>query len=149
MDNNQQVQVDVKEVEEMNVAYVRHIGAYQGKQEVFSELFAKLVGWAGPRGLLGVPGMQVLCVYHDDPNITQEDKLRVDACITVPTDTKVEGEVGTYTVAGGKYAFARFEVFPDEFSKAWDAVMGGWLPDSGYQPDDRPCLTHIPCLSHR
>ena len=23
--------------------------------------------------------------------------------------------------------------------KAWDEVMGKWLPESGYQPDDRPC----------
>lgn len=26
-----------------------------------------------------------------------------------------------------------------EFEGAWDALMGGWMPDSGYQPDDRLC----------
>ena len=78
-------------------------------------------------------------VYHDDPGITDEDKLRVSACITVPEDTLVEGEVGKMTVPGGKFAVARFELGPDEYGEAWDFVFGKWLPESGYQPDDRLC----------
>ena len=31
------------------------------------------------------------------------------------------------------------EVNPDQYENAWDTVMGGWLPESGYQPDDRVC----------
>ncbi len=34
---------------------------------------------------------------------------------------------------------ARFEVAKGEFEEAWQALMGGWLPESGYQPDDRMC----------
>jgi len=28
------------------------------------------------------------------------------------------------------------EVTSDQFGEAWDAVCGGWLPDSGYEPAD-------------
>ena len=79
-------------------------------------------------------------VYHDSPEITDEDKLRISACITVPGNTAVEGEVGKMAIPGGKYALARFELGADEFQDAWDYVCGTWLPDSGYQPDDRPCF---------
>jgi len=32
----------------------------------------------------------------------------------------------------------RFELAVDEYQAAWDAICGGWLPESGYEPDDRP-----------
>jgi len=31
------------------------------------------------------------------------------------------------------------EIAGDEFEDAWNMLMGGWLPESGYQPDDRLC----------
>lgn len=40
---------------------------------------------------------------------------------------------------GGKFAVARFELDSKEFESAWDVLMGVWMPDSGYQPDDRLC----------
>jgi AraC family transcriptional regulator len=41
------------------------------------------------------------------------------------------------TLASGRYAQARFELVPDQYQAAWEAVYGEWLPESGYQPDDR------------
>ncbi|UCD70592.1 MAG: AraC family transcriptional regulator [Syntrophobacterales bacterium] len=134
-----QIQVEVNVMPELHVAYVRHIGPYKGNSELFGKLFEKLMKWAAPRGLLRFPETKVLVVYHDDPNITDEDKLRTSACITVSEDTPVEGEVGKMTIPGGKFAVARFEIANDEFEEAWNMFMGGWLPESGYQPDDRLC----------
>ncbi len=94
------------------------------------------MGWA--RDLLQFPETKVMAVYHDNPDVTDESKLRTSACITVPEDTKVEGEVGKMTISVGKYAVAHFEIFENEYENAWNAVYGTWLPDSGYQPDDRP-----------
>ena len=139
MKDKNQVKIEVKDMPDFQVAYVRHIGPYQGDSTLFQGLFEKLMKWAGPRGLLHFPETTMMCVYHDDPNITQEDKQRVSVCITVPEDTAVEGEVGKMVVPGGKFAVARFEIAADEYGEAWDMVMGGWLPESGYQPDDRLC----------
>jgi AraC family transcriptional regulator len=139
MKDTSQIQVEVKDMPELTVAYVRHIGPYKGDTELFGNLFGKLMKWAGPRGLLRFPETRVLAVYHDHPDITEEAKLRTSACITVPEDTQVEGEIGKMTIPGGKYALARFEIGSDEFEEAWNAVYAGWLPESGYQPDDRPC----------
>ncbi len=134
-----QTNVEVKDMPELYVAYVRHIGPYKGDQELFASLFGKLMAWARPRGLLRFPETKVLSVYHDNPEITDENRLRTDACITVPKDTQVEGEIGKTTIPAGKYAIAHFEITPDQYEDAWTAVYGGWLPESGYQPKDDPC----------
>ena len=131
--------VEVKDMPEMHVAYVRHIGPYKGDQDLFASLFNKLMTWAGPRGLLRFPETKVMTIYHDNPEITDESRLRTDACITVPPDTKVDGEIGKSTIPAGKYAVAHFEITPDQYQDAWNAVFGGWLPTSGYQPIDSPC----------
>jgi AraC family transcriptional regulator len=137
-----QTQVEVRNMPEMHVAYVRHIGPYKGDQELFARLFNKLMAWAGPRGLLRCPETKMLTVYYDNPDITDESKLRTDVCITVPEDTQVDGEIGKTTIPAGKYAVAHFEITPDRYQDAWNALFGGWLPQSGYQPEDGPCYEH-------
>lgn len=51
-----------------------------------------------------------------------------------------KGEVGKNTLPAGKYAVGRFELLSHEFEEAWGGVMGGWLPQSGYQCDEGPCI---------
>ena len=120
---------------EMQVAYVRSIGPYN----TIGTAFETLCKWAGPRGLLGKPDVKFLGVYNDDPQVTDPDKLRAEACVTVPDGTAGEGEVGTMAIPGGRFAVARFEIDPQGFTEAWNQLMGEWLPESGYEPDDRLC----------
>jgi len=136
MFKKEDLKIEVKQLPQMNVAYVRYTGPYKGDNELFDRLYTKLCTWAGPRDLFKEHGNQMLSVYHDNPDITDEDKLRVSVCLVVPEDTKVDGDIGTMTVPGGKYAVASFELNPDEFEQAWAAVYGIWLPESGYQPAD-------------
>lgn len=133
------IRVEVETLPELFVAYVRHVGPYKGQAELFAGLWGKLMGWVGPRGLIG-PDTKMLAVYHDSPEVTDEDKLRTSVCVTVPRETRGEGEIGTMTIAGGKYALLRFEVAQTEYQEAWSYVFCKWLPSSGYQPDDRPCF---------
>ena len=142
--NNENRTVEVKELPEMTVAYVRHIGPYKGNSQLFERLFEKVCQWAGPRGLLNQPDMKYICVYHDDPNITEESKLRTSVSVTVPADTEVSGEIGKMTIPSGKCAIARFELSASEYEEAWNWVYGTWLPASGYVPDDRPCFEMYP-----
>jgi AraC family transcriptional regulator len=132
--------VEVKEIPEQSVAYLRHVGPYQGDGELFGRLIGKLMTWAGARGLINFPETQLLMVYHDDPKVTDDEKLRTSVCLTIPKETKVDGEIGKMTLHGGDYAVARFELADNEFQQAWDKIYGVWLPDSGYQPDNHPCF---------
>ncbi|MBU0528219.1 AraC family transcriptional regulator [bacterium] len=134
------MKVEVKKLEDLTVAYVRHIGPYAGDSTLFDKLFGKLFKWAGPRGLVNFPKTKMLSIYYDDPKITDESKLRMDVCISISEDTEVSGEIGKMTIAGGKYAVGRFEIKANEYGDAWNNMMGKWLPDSGYVPDDQPCF---------
>ncbi len=127
--------VEVKEMPELHVAYIRHIGPYNQVGEAMQRLFK----WAGPRGLLRFPETQPLAVYRDNTKTTETEKLRSDACITVPKGTEVDGEVGLMTIPGGKFAIGHFEIDGTQFGEAWDALIGEWLPSSGYQSDSRMC----------
>jgi AraC family transcriptional regulator len=141
--NTQQQTVEVKDLPEMTVAYVRHIGPYKGDAALFEKLFGKLCGWAGPRNLIGADA-RFIVVYHDNPDITEENKLRISVSLVVPAITEVSGETGKMTIESGKYAVARFKLSGSEFQEAWSWVYGTWLPQSGYQPDDRPCFEMYP-----
>lgn len=132
------VKVDFETIEEFTVAYVRYVGPYKGNEKLFEGLFTKLFNWAGPRDLIKFPETKVLSVYHDNPSITDEEKLRTSVCISVPEETKVEGEVGKMNIPAGKYAVGHFELTPETYETAWDYLFSEWLPGSGYQCDDRP-----------
>jgi AraC family transcriptional regulator len=134
-----QGEITVKDVPEFQVAYIRHIGPYAGNPALFQGLMARIMAWAGPRGLIRFPETRLLTIYHDDPSITDPNKLHIDVCISVPKGTPTEGEIGTMVIPGGKNAIARFEISSDQFGDAWNAVYGEWMRGSGYEPDDRPC----------
>jgi AraC family transcriptional regulator len=41
---------------------------------------------------------------------------------------------------GGRFAVSAFTGTAHDIEGAWDRVFKTWLPTSGFQPDDRPCL---------
>ncbi|MBU0936645.1 MAG: AraC family transcriptional regulator [Spirochaetes bacterium] len=127
-------QACIKELPELTVAYARHIGPYNQ----IGEAFERLSRWAGPRGLM-TETATILAVYHDDTDVTPVDKLRSSACISVPAGTASDGDIGLMTIPGGKFAVGHFEISGDQFGDAWMALMGEWIPASGWQPDDRMC----------
>ncbi|MFW6227547.1 MAG: AraC family transcriptional regulator [Bacteroidota bacterium] len=139
-DMKQNKGAEVKELPEMTLAYIRHTDPYQGDEQLFERLFNKLFTWAGPRGLLEQQDMKSIVVYHDDPSVTEEDKLRMSVSLTVPKDTKVDGEFGKMTIEGGKYLVADFELTASDYADAWSWVYGSWFPESGYQPADGACF---------
>ena len=130
------VTVRVEPMAQTEVAYVRYTGRYQGMGDVFKELYTRLLTWAEPRGFVA-PNTPLLNVYHDDPSLTADERLRVSACIPVPSDTAAEGDIGRMAIPAGDVAVGRFELGNDDYPEAWYAMAGGWLPDSGYEPDDR------------
>ena len=133
------VEVKINDLPEKNVAYVRHTGPYKGDVELFGSLFGKMCKWAGARQLINNESEWII-VYHDNPELTEAERLRTSVCLTVPEETNVDGEVGKMKIPAGKYAMGHFEIASDQYESAWNYMYGAWLPDSGFQPDDRPCF---------
>ena len=128
--------VSVSEQTEVDVAYLRHTGPFQGAGPVFGELFAKVTAWARSVGI-DPTASGTLALYHDDPNLTDDELLRFSACVPVPDDVTVDPPINRTTISGGLYATAAFVLADDQYSHAWNGLLGTWLPRSGYEPDDR------------
>lgn len=132
--------VEVKEIPDLHVVYIRHTGPYKEDPALFAKLWNKLMKWAGARGLIKFPETKLLTVFHDNPEVTDENNLRVSVCLTAPENTKVDGEIGSMTITGGKYAIGHFQIAVTEYQDAWNSLYGVWLPESGYQPADGSCF---------
>lgn len=130
--------IEVRDLPEKTLAYLRHVGPYAGDGALFERLWGQMFAWAGPRGLFQPPESELISVYHDNPEITDEDKLRLSLGITVPPDTATSGDIALMQLPAGKYACALFELDVADYAAAWNEVMGVWLPASGWQPDDGP-----------
>ena len=130
--------IKVMELPEKTLAYLRYVGPYAGDSALFGRLWEKFGAWAGPRGLMSTPGAEMICIYHDDPEITDDEKLRTSLGVTVPQDTETSGEINLLQIPAGHYVCARFELTPTQYADAWRTVAGVWLPKSGYQPAELP-----------
>jgi AraC family transcriptional regulator len=123
--------VEIKVMPDMKAIYCRHIGPFH----LIGQAYEKLSQWAGPRGLYVPNVTKTATVTHDDPSVTDLDKIRQSACIIVDKDVKVEGEIGKMIIPGGKYVVGHFELGMHEFQKAWN-TMCHWFTESGYQQGD-------------
>jgi AraC family transcriptional regulator len=125
--------VEIKNVPEQRIAFVRHIGPYDEVGAAWGELMT----WAAPKGLIG-PNAEMLGVSYDDPGITTSGHLRYDAALKVGDDAEAEGGVGIRTLRGGDYAVVRHHGPYDRLGDSYEYVYGTWVPASGRALADAP-----------
>ncbi|UQA59930.1 AraC family transcriptional regulator [Polyangium aurulentum] len=134
--------VSVKTVPNYRLAYVRCKGPY-GPQSGIPQTWMRLQRWAAARDLW-TPERLCLGIAHDNPHITAPEKCRYDACLVVPAGFEADAQVNVVDFPGGKFAVAPFRGTAGDIGPFWDRVFAEWLPQSGYQPDDRPCVEAYP-----
>jgi len=125
-------EAQAKELPEQFVACVHHVGPYNQIGKAFEKLFQ----WAGQKGLIQFPKTQTLAIYYSDKEKVAESELRSSACLTVPEGTETDGDIETMKVPGGTFAVAHVEIDGSEFGEAWDKLVGEWVPENGYTPDE-------------
>lgn len=127
-------QPEIKGIEERNVAYVSFVGNYLGNTEVFKDLFNKLLGWAGPKQLIGQDTI-LMSAYYDDPSVTPPEELQLDVCMTIKDDIEVKGEIKKKKLPGGKYVVMRAELTgAEEYGPAWEKVVE-WMIQNNLEID--------------
>lgn len=126
--------VSVREFPAYAFAYLRHVGPYGEVGPVFRRACAI----AGAMGLFG-PDTKVMMLSYDDPDVTEVDRLRSDAGVTLPAAAAETGELLKGTVPGGLYATALHRGSYEGLRGCANWLYGTWLPVSGYEADDRPC----------
>lgn len=129
------MQVEVKELPPIRVAFARHVGPYHECGKAWEALCL----WAGPNGWFQ-PGVQFIGLCCDDPDVTPPDKIRYDACLTVDESCKPEGEIGVQTIEGGLYAVTTHHGSYTKLSDTYAALCGQWIPQRGYEIRSAPSL---------
>ena len=117
----------------MRVAFLRHTGPYADSGPTFQ----KMMGWAFSKGLFN-PQTKVLSLCHDDPDVTPQEKIRLDCCVTVGDNVKPEGEVELQTIPDGEYIILTHRGSYSGLAESYCWLYGEWLPASGREFANRP-----------
>ncbi len=121
----EQMNIEVKTLEPRRVAYMRHVGPYDGSYRKWLDFTTRLKKDGLPRKdslFIGVP--------LDNPKVTPPEKLRSDTCVTVDEKYVPTKPVRVRTIAGGDYVVARN--CPNmAIAKGYQKLFYSWLPKSG------------------
>lgn len=121
--------VDIKEMSELRVAAVRHVGPYN----LISQAFERLGSIVDHRGLFMGPDTMMVAIYHDDPDSTPPDQLQSDAGLVAPEGMVLPEGLTEQRIPAGRYATA-VHIGPYEtLGDAWARFFGEWLPASGHR----------------
>jgi AraC family transcriptional regulator len=129
-------QITIENLEEKQVAYVRHTGTYETLAKEYANLIDRLFAYAKEQHLLVDGQNWVLAMYHDNPEFGEESQFRTSLCLTVPEDIQVQedGILGRMKLEGGMYAVGHFKIQQEQYSDAWNYMYQEWLTGSGYVP---------------
>ena len=132
----QDMHVEIKQLPELRLGTVRHIGPYNQIPVAFERL-DKLVGPI--RSLLRQRGSAMIAIYHDDPESVPVDQLRSDAAVVIPPDITLPAGLIEQRIPGGRFACAVHVGPYEQLGDAWARLMGEWLPGSGHRVGNSPC----------
>lgn len=129
-------QITIENLEEKQVAYVRHTGTYETLAKEYEGLIQALFAYAKKQHLLVDGQNWVLAIYHDNPEFGEESQFRTSLCLTVPDGLQIQedGILGTMKLEGGLYAVGHFQIQQEQYSDAWNYMYQEWLTGSGYVP---------------
>lgn len=126
---------EIKNIDPIKVAYIRHMDAYNEVGKVW-EWIIKF----GYRKFLVGFKVKTIGIVHDSPEITDEQHIRYDACIAIRKEIKPEGEIGYKLINGGKYAVFRYKGAYQKLGEAYDYIYAQWLTSSQYKLANEPAF---------
>jgi len=129
------MKVMIKQLDDILVAYVDHIGPYQECGKAWDTLCGELA----PQGLLGGDA-KMIGVSYDDPDVVPADKLRYQACVSISEVFSTPEQVKFNTIAGGRYAMTTHIGPYEKLAETYRQFFGQWLSQSDNEAEDKPCI---------
>ena len=124
--------IEVTTLEPLRVAYMRHVGPYDGSYRKWLDFTTRLKKDGLPRKdslFIGVP--------LDNPKVTPPEKLRSDTCVTVDEKYVPTKPVRVRTIAGGDFVVAR-NCPRWAIARGYQKLFYSWLPKSGRKARKAP-----------
>jgi AraC family transcriptional regulator len=129
------MEVRIKAIEPKRVAFMRHVGPYSDVGQTWDRLLMLLgkEGWIGGK-------CEFIGICYDDPEVTPQEKIRYDACVTVDEQFQPFDDIGTLVIPGGEYAMTTHSGPYDRLNQTYARLLGGWIPRSGRELRSAPCF---------
>ncbi len=122
-------------LEEKKCLFIRMQGNYQ--QLDYSSAWAKLWSIVKTQKLF-TAGIEHIGISYDDPKVTDDNKIRYDACLLIYKEAKPDGEVGVKRLKGGKFAMFHYTGSYKYLSAVYDYIFNEWLLNNEYELRDEP-----------
>ncbi|MCB1595738.1 MAG: GyrI-like domain-containing protein, partial [Xanthomonadales bacterium] len=129
--------VVIKDMKARRLAVLEH----RGDPGKVGDSVNKLINWAKaqPMDLKPKPG-EAFGFAYDDPKTTETSEFRFDLAITVPEHANLGGEIVEKRLPAGRYAVAVHKGSRDNIGDVVYSLYRDWLPESGEELGDLPCI---------
>ena len=121
-----------KKSESLNVLYMRHLGKYSQVDKTWR----KLIQIASKKIKID-KSTRLIGIWHDNPNITSAENLRLDACIVTKEKMQVEG-LDIKTIAEGEYLVFRYYGDYAQLDLVYSNIVRDHLLTNKIELDNRP-----------
>jgi len=125
------------ELPDKKVIYIRITGEYGNSS--YSDVWKRLWTFVKEEKLF-TAGIENIGLSHDDPHVTEAEKCRYDACLTIHKPVRPKGEIGVKEISGGNYALFSYQGSYHGLGSVYDSIYNKWLPESGYELRNAPCF---------
>ncbi len=125
----------IRTIPDLHLAYIRHTGSY----DKVGSSFQRLMLWAATHLVLKLKPVTV-GVVHDNPDLTEEQHIRFDACVLLSKEIKQRGEIGYKKIDGGRFAVFTYKGAYEGFYPVYDYIYNVCLFDNKFDLADKPAL---------
>jgi AraC family transcriptional regulator len=125
----------IKTLPDLNLAYIRHTGSY----DKVGGSIQRLMLWAASHLALKLMPVTI-GIVHDNPDLTDEQHIRFDACVQLSKEMNPSGEIGYKKIEGGKFAVFTYKGSYNGFYPVYDYIYNMCLFEHKYELADKPAL---------
>ncbi len=130
------MKADIQQIEDIAVISARGTGEYsQAAKQAWETLMPYAYG-----NRLMQKETRSFGIGHDNPGVTENDKLRYDACLTLEGDISGYPALQKQVISGGKYALFIHKGAYENLSESYNFIYNEWLMNSEYELRDIPCF---------
>ena len=129
--------VIIKTIQAKRLAVLEH----RGHPEKVGDSVNRLISWAKSQSVdLRSKAGEAFGFAYDDPQTTTPEAFRFDIGITVPENLKLKGDVIEKYLPAGRYVIAIHKGSLNHISRVVYGLYQDWLPNSGEELGDLPCI---------
>jgi len=131
---NKMLEPEIVEIKDIEVLYARATGAYQ---QSVPQAWNQITEFVYKNNLIEKIKTRY-GIGHDNPNVTEENQIRFDACVELNTKPiKLANEILLKTISGGKYAKFLHRGSYENLGQTYE-LISDWIVSSGIELRDAP-----------